>query len=84
MVQGNIPQSTKWQPEALWPTMMKYMDLTRDNFDADVIIWPEAAVPAPQIDPNVAQFLASANQAATLNDSAVITGIIGLQGPEFF
>ena len=84
MVQGNIPQNTKWQPEALWPTMMKYMDLTRDNFDADVIIWPEAAVPAPQIDPNVAQFLESANQAATLNDSAIITGIIGLQGPEFF
>ena len=84
MVQGNIPQSTKWQPEALWPTMIKYMDLTRDNFDADVIIWPEAAVPAPQIDPNVAQFLATANQAATLNNSAIITGIIGLNDSEFY
>ncbi len=84
MVQGNIPQSTKWRPEALWPTLMKYMDLTRENFDADVIIWPEAAVPAPQIDPNVAQFLAGADQAANLNDSAIITGIIGLRNSEFF
>ena len=84
MVQGNIAQSTKWRPEALWPTMIKYMDLTRDNFDANVIIWPEAAVPAPQIDPNVAQFLETANQAATLNDSAIITGVIGLKNHEFF
>ncbi len=84
MVQGNISQSTKWQPKALWPTMIKYMDLTRDNFDADVIIWPEAAIPAPELNPNVAQFLASANQATTLNDSAIITGIIGLHDHQFF
>ncbi|RYV00542.1 apolipoprotein N-acyltransferase [Shewanella sp. OPT22] len=84
MVQGNIAQSTKWRPDALWPTMIKYMDLTRDNFNADVIIWPEAAIPAPQLDPNVTQFLATANEAATLNNSAIITGIIGLKNHEFF
>lgn len=84
MVQGNISQSTKWQPEALWPTMIKYMDLTRDNFDADVIIWPEAAVPAPEWNPGVVQFLETANQAASLNSSAIITGVIGYKDSEYF
>ncbi|WP_133405918.1 apolipoprotein N-acyltransferase [Parashewanella tropica] len=74
MVQGNIPQSTKWHPEMLWPTMIKYMDLTRENYDADVIIWPEAAVPAPEH--LVDDFLVTANKSANLNDSAIVTGII--------
>lgn len=41
LVQGNIPQSMKWEPEALWPTLLKYMDLSREHFDADIIVWPE-------------------------------------------
>ena len=38
----------KWEPDALWPTLLKYMDLSREHFDADIIIWPEAAVSAPE------------------------------------
>ena len=74
LVQGNIAQSMKWQPEALWPTMLKYMDLSRPKFDADIIIWPEAAIPAPV--EMVHDFLDNANRAANLNDSAIVTGII--------
>ncbi|MCL1077310.1 apolipoprotein N-acyltransferase [Parashewanella spongiae] len=82
MVQGNIPQSTKWQPEALWPTMIKYMDLTRDNFDAEVIIWPEAAIPAPEA--LVVDFLETSNKAANLNNSAIVTGIISQKQSHFY
>lgn len=46
LVQGNIAQSIKWAPEQEWPTMLKYLDLTRVNYDADIIIWPESAIPA--------------------------------------
>ncbi|WP_394130481.1 apolipoprotein N-acyltransferase [Shewanella maritima] len=78
LVQGNIAQSMKWEPENLWPTMLKYMDLTRDHYDEvsslDIVIWPEAAVPAPEI--MVDDFLMSANQSAHLNNLAIITGII--------
>ncbi|MCE9686278.1 apolipoprotein N-acyltransferase [Shewanella sp. AS16] len=82
LVQGNIPQSMKWQPDALWPTLLKYMDLTRPQLDADIIIWPEAAVPAPEA--MVADFLENANRVANLNDSAIITGIISQAEGNFY
>ncbi|MAA95722.1 MAG: apolipoprotein N-acyltransferase, partial [Rheinheimera sp.] len=50
MVQGNIKQDLRWQPEQEWPTMLKYLDLTRPHFsNADIVIWPEAAI--PQLEP---------------------------------
>ena len=83
MVQGNIAQSMKWQPEALWPTMIKYMDLSRPEFaNTDIFIWPEAAIPAPEY--MVEDFLDNANKVANLNDSAIITGIISRQQDNFY
>ncbi len=46
MVQGNIKQELKWAPELTWPTMLKYLDLTRQHYPADIIIWPESAITA--------------------------------------
>jgi apolipoprotein N-acyltransferase len=74
LIQGNIDQSKKWLPTERWPTMMKYMDLTRENWDADIIIWPEAAIPA--FEREVQSFLYSVDAAAKLNESAVITGVV--------
>ena len=74
LVQGNIAQSIKWAPEQEWPTMLKYLDLTRVNFDADIIIWPESAIPA--IEPTVQDYLTTVNRSALLNNSTIITGIL--------
>nr|WP_283105163.1 apolipoprotein N-acyltransferase [Shewanella seohaensis] len=82
LVQGNIPQSMKWEPEALWPTLLKYMDLSREHFDADIIVWPEAAIPAPES--MVQDFLDNANKVANLNHTSIITGIISRQQNEFY
>ncbi len=82
LVQGNIAQSMKWEPDALWPTLLKYMDLSRPNFDADIIIWPEAAIPAPES--MVADFLHNTDKVANLNNSAIITGIISMQKNDFY
>ncbi|MFV0595088.1 apolipoprotein N-acyltransferase [Shewanella sp.] len=82
LVQGNIPQSMKWEPEALWPTLLKYMDLSREHFDADIIVWPEAAIPAPES--MVQNFLDNANKVANLNHTSIITGIISRQQEEFY
>ncbi|WP_028769224.1 apolipoprotein N-acyltransferase [Shewanella fidelis] len=83
LVQGNIPQSMKWEPDALWPTMLKYMDLSRPQLqDTDLIIWPEAAIPAPEY--MVKDFLYNANKVANLNDTAIITGIISNHGDAFY
>ncbi|QSX35405.1 apolipoprotein N-acyltransferase [Shewanella avicenniae] len=83
LVQGNIPQSMKWDPEALWPTLLKYIDLTRPHFaDSDIVIWPEAAVPSLELDTQ--EFLDNSNRAANLNNSAIITGIPGLEHGNFY
>lgn len=46
LVQGNIPQEAKWNPDNLYPTIEKYSALTREHWDVDLIVWPEAALPA--------------------------------------
>jgi len=74
LVQGNIEQSIKWEPEKQWPTMLKYLDKTRENYDADIIIWPESAITA--LEPTAQDFLIMADKSASLNDSAIITGIL--------
>jgi apolipoprotein N-acyltransferase len=74
LIQGNIPQELKWKPSERWPTIMKYTDLTRENWDADIIIWPEAAIPAFEFE--ISSFLRNLDAAARMNNSAVITGIV--------
>ncbi len=48
IVQGNIPQSVKWKPESRLPTLQRYRQLSMGHDDADLIIWPETAVPGYQ------------------------------------
>ncbi len=84
LIQGNIAQSIKWQPEQEWPTMLKYLDLTRVNYDADIIVWPESAIPA--LEPAVQDYLSTVNRSAMLNNSTVITGLINynFESKEYF
>lgn len=74
LVQGNIKQDLRWAPEQEWPTMLKYMDLTRPHFQADLVIWPEAAI--PQLEPLAQGYLDNLNRAALYADTAVISGIL--------
>lgn len=46
LVQGNIAQEKKWLPDEFYPTLKTYISLTKKNMDADVIVWPETAIPA--------------------------------------
>ncbi len=46
LIQGNIAQEKKWLPDEFYPTLKTYIDLTKKNMDADVIVWPETAIPA--------------------------------------
>ena len=46
LAQGNIPQSTKWTPEGAVLSRNRYRDLTVSAGGADIVIWPEAAIPA--------------------------------------
>lgn len=77
LVQGNIEQSAKWQADKMWPTITSYMDLTRDHFDADIIFWPEAAMPA--VEDWITDYLRLMDKSANFRDSAIITGLISRQ-----
>ncbi|GAL14896.1 apolipoprotein N-acyltransferase [Vibrio astriarenae] len=74
LVQGNIDQASKWLPSERWPTIIKYTDLTKEHRDADIIIWPEAAIPAFEYE--IASYLANLDALVKEYDSAMITGVI--------
>jgi len=74
MLQGAIGQDEKWLETSLAPTRQLYLDMTRAHWDADLVIWPEAAIPAllhHEID-----FIAALDEEARANDSEVLLGIL--------
>lgn len=45
VLQANIPQAIKWDPEASLMIAETYVDLTLAHLDSDLIVWPETALP---------------------------------------
>lgn len=46
LVQGNVPQDLKWRPEWRQRTLQTYAELTMSAPAAQLVVWPETAVPA--------------------------------------
>nr|WP_246616364.1 apolipoprotein N-acyltransferase [Thaumasiovibrio subtropicus] len=82
IIQGNIAQELKWLPSQRWPTLMTYADLTRKNWQADIVIWPEAAIPA--LEEEVAMFIGRMDSAAKLNEATLITGVLDHVGEQVY
>ena len=45
VIQGNIAQSDKWKLQMKQPTLDLYRQLTLQQQDIDLVVWPETAVP---------------------------------------
>ncbi len=45
LIQGNIAQSVKWNPDNVPNTLNRYYNLTVKNLHHTIIVWPEAAIP---------------------------------------
>lgn len=45
IIQGNIPQESKWQLEWRDKTLDIYRQLSQSEWGRDLVIWPEAAIP---------------------------------------
>ncbi|OGT96625.1 MAG: apolipoprotein N-acyltransferase, partial [Gammaproteobacteria bacterium RIFOXYB2_FULL_38_6] len=73
LIQGDIPLSVKWQPEQLTKTLTEYYNLTQQHWTSAMIIWPEAAIPAPS--QMVFSYLDAIKYLAEKNHSVIITGI---------
>lgn len=74
LIQGNIPQDVKWQPEQQQSTLALYADLTRRNWKSDLILWPEAALPLfyHQL---ADSYLAALDQQARAHDTDLLIGL---------
>ncbi len=74
LVQGAVPQAMKWQPSQREQTMRLYVELTEPHLGAEVIVWPESAVPA--LEEFVRPYLANVAGAALRQGSSLIMGLI--------
>lgn len=45
LLQGNVSQDTKWRPDHGELQLKLYADMTRENWDSRLIVWPETALP---------------------------------------
>ena len=79
IVQGNIAQDQKWRPEMQGPTLERYTSLTREHFDADLVVWPESAIPA--FFDTRREFTHGLLREAVHRGSAVVTGVPVRDGP---
>ena len=73
LVQGNIAQEEKWLPENKRPILELYKSLTQKNWDSDLIIWPETAIP-DLFARNMDDFILPLQQEAEANNTDLLLG----------
>lgn len=74
IVQPSIPQEDKWLPEMLEPTQDLYVSMTDGHWDSDLIVWPEAAIPALIFE--VDDFLMALRRRMLTRGNTLLLGII--------
>jgi apolipoprotein N-acyltransferase len=74
LVQGAVPQAMKWAPGQRERTLELYASLTAPHLGTDIIVWPEAALPALERD--IRGFLDSLHAAARARGSDVVMGLL--------
>ena len=72
-LQGNIEQNLKWDPAQLDAQLALYRDMTLSSQPADLIVWPETAVPV--LKEYAEGYLKVMGRVAADRDAALITGV---------
>ena len=73
LIQGNVPQELKWKRHMHRKTLEMYRDLTLEHRDADVIIWPETAI--PDYKHRVPAYLLSMREEMEKSDTDLLMGL---------
>jgi apolipoprotein N-acyltransferase len=77
VVQGAIPQDEKWIVENLPKTLDIYRDLTRKAHGAQLIVWPESAI--PDLANNHIAFYKEVYQEASAKGSSLVMGAMRME-----
>lgn len=73
LVQGNIPQESKWALEWRDKTVKIYRELSESEWGRDLVLWPEAAI--PMFAHEAQDVLADLDNEGLKRGSAFVTGI---------
>ena len=73
IVQGAVPQEMKWTPEQHAATLKLYHDLTVPHWGAQLIVWPESAL--PDWAESLTDYFSNVWQEASVHRSNLLTGV---------
>ena len=73
VVQGNIDQKVKWQRDMVLPIVRTYLELSRDEWGRELIVWPEAAITI--LRENAADLLGDLDARGKATGTTLIMGI---------
>lgn len=77
LVQGNLDQAKKWLPSEAQTNVDKHLRLSADHWDADILVWPEAAI---TMFPQQAQgLLESIGEQGRRSKTDIVVGIPGVE-----
>ena len=74
VLQGAVPQDLKWQENNVEPTRQLYTSLDQQALGAQLIVWPEAAL--PQLANEIPQYLGQLYSLARMHGSDIVMGIL--------
>jgi apolipoprotein N-acyltransferase len=80
VVQGAIPQDEKWIADNLQSTLDRYAQLTRQAHGAELIVWPESAI--PDLANNHVSYYRDVYAAASARGSSLIMGTLRVEQNE--
>jgi apolipoprotein N-acyltransferase len=73
LIQGNINQTDKWQPQFFNAILQTYHQLSMKNLDRDLIVWPETAIPVPAN--KLDRYLEQLNKIAKQSNTTILMGV---------
>jgi apolipoprotein N-acyltransferase len=82
IIQGNISQQKKWRRDLLAENLAVYVNSSRPHFGADLMLWPETAVPAFADD--VSDFLRGLDADAASHGTALLVGLPIKEAPTYY
>ena len=74
IVQGNVPQSEKWSNQTRRTTLDRYARLTAEHPGAELVVWPETAI--PYFAARARPYLRAAGEAAERGRYVLLSGIL--------